>query len=113
MKKIISLVFTVLCLCLLAGTAKAQTPADWEEGGIWYKVLASGDEVAVCQNLSGQDYTGTVTGPDVVTHLSTTYTVTAVGNRAFAASTVEHVNLPNTVVSIGACAFQDAFDLKE
>jgi hypothetical protein len=120
MKRIISLVFTVLCLCLLAGTAKSQTVADWSEGGIWYKVIpTTTDKVAVCQNPAGQDYTGTVTVPSTVTHEGMTYTVTAVGNRAFAyaddvdaASTVEYVNLPSTIVSFGGCAFQWCRGLK-
>ncbi|MDR0680767.1 MAG: leucine-rich repeat domain-containing protein [Dysgonamonadaceae bacterium] len=117
MKKITSLVFTALCLCLLVGTAKAQTTADWNEGGIWYKVIDT-DKVAVCQNPVGQDYTGTITVPATVTHENVTYDVTAVGNRAFAypedaASTVEYVNLPGTIVSFGSCAFQYCKDLKK
>ncbi|MDR0700107.1 MAG: leucine-rich repeat domain-containing protein [Tannerella sp.] len=115
MKKIISLIFTVLCLCLLVGSAKAQTAADWSEDGIWYKVIGD-SKVAVCRNPDGQDYTGTVTIPATVTHESVTYTVTAIGNRAFAyegdAETVEHVNLPGTIVSFGSCAFQFCSGLK-
>ncbi|MDR1526926.1 MAG: leucine-rich repeat domain-containing protein [Dysgonamonadaceae bacterium] len=116
MKTITSLVFTVLCLCFFAGTAKAQTVVEWSEGGIWYRVIDT-DKVAVCQNPAGQDYTGTVNVPTTVIHNDITYTVTAVGNRAFAyagdaESTVEYVHLPPTIVSFGGCAFQFCSGLK-
>jgi hypothetical protein len=116
MRKITSLFFMILCLCFFAGTANAQTVADWSEGGIWYKVIGA-DRVAVCQNPAGQDYAGTITVPAVVIHESVTYNVTAVGNRAFAysgdaESTVEYVLLPPTIVSFGSCAFQFCKNLK-
>jgi hypothetical protein len=119
MKKITSLFFMALCLCLFVGTAKAQTAADWSEGGIWYKVIGEG-KVAVCQNPAGQDYTGIITIPATVTHEGTSYDVTAIGNRAFAypdgtesSETVERVYLPSTIVSFGSCAFQWCSGLKE
>jgi hypothetical protein len=118
MRKIASIVFAVLCLCLFAGAAKAQTAADWSEGDIWYKVIdTENKKVAVIRNPSGQDYAGTVTIPETVTHEDVPYTVTAIANRAFAydenaESTVEYVNLPPSIVSFGSCAFQFCKGLK-
>ena len=123
MNKITSLVFMALCLCLFAGTAKAQTPTPWEIGntylyeGVWYKVVRA-NEVAVVRNPDGQDYSGTITVPGTV---NSTYEVKYVATHAFGYTDgtaiedthIEYVNLPNTIVSFANCAFQNSKSLKK
>jgi len=55
------------------------------------------------------DYSGSITIPDAVTYEGVSYVVTAIGDESFDADglslNLTGVNLPNTLKSIGSCAF--------
>ncbi|MCM1566396.1 MAG: leucine-rich repeat protein, partial [Dehalobacter sp.] len=82
---------------------------------VTYKVLTedtvnSTGTVQVGKGLAGEtaippDYTGTVTIPSTVNHGGTTYTVVGIAYKAMYNCDLTSVNLPNTILSIGAYAF--------
>ena len=51
--------------------------------------------------------------PETITRGTTTYTVTAIGDYAFEKTSVNSVQLPNTIVSIGKNAFYDCSNITE
>lgn len=51
--------------------------------------------------------------PETITHGTTTYTVTAIGDYAFEKTSVNSVQLPNSIVSIGKNAFYDCSNITE
>ena len=77
---------------------------DFEAGGLYYN-KASNNQATV---TSGDNaYTGSITIPETVENSGTTYTVTAIGSRAFYQSTsLTSVSMGNGVTSIGSEAFR-------
>ena len=74
-------------------------------GGLYYNILGNG-EVAVTYPKSKDEYTGDVTVPDKVVIDGTEYSVTHIGNVAFANCTgLTSVTLPSSVKLIGGNAF--------
>lgn len=90
----------IACIALAATTAaKAQTT--FTEGDFTYQVL-DGNNLAV----AGCSLEGVIANvPETVTHEGTTYTVTAVADRAFAGTSLPAIGLPKTVTTIGEAAF--------
>ena len=102
------LLFSILLLLalLMPSTALAY---DFEVGGIYYDI--NGSEATVAQSPS-YNYSGDIVIPSSVTHGGTTYTVTAIGTRAFyGCYYVSSVSMPNTIVEIGERAFYYCEDL--
>jgi hypothetical protein len=52
-------------------------------------------------------YSGAITIPDIVTYNNQSYTVTAIGSKAFLGARLTALTLPNTITSIGGAAFYD------
>ena len=109
--------FTLTALLAVACGAMAQTGGGVAEaesfvaGGIRYSVTsADGRTVEVVQS-EGDPYAGDIVVPQTVAHGGADYTVTAIGYRAFASSTVTSVELPATIGNICASAFQDCYHL--
>ena len=101
--------FTLL-LALVATTA--LWAHDFEVNGIYYNILTNKtNEVKVTYRGSSYDsnsneYTGSVTIPSTVTYNGTTYSVTSIGELAFAnCSGLTSITIPNSVTSIGERAF--------
>ena len=96
MKKLITL-FVLMLVCI--GQVFAY---DFEEKGIYYSL--SGNEASV---VSGTNkYSGKILIPSNVTYDSKTYSVTSIGDCAFAYCTgLTSVTIPNSVTSIGGGAF--------
>ena len=98
-----------LCLLLTSVYSKAH---DFEVDGIYYNITSSTDKtVAVTYrgdsySSYSDEYSGSVTIPATVTYSGTTYSVTEIGGYAFGGCTgLTSVNIPNSVTSIGGCAF--------
>ena len=86
---------------------------DVQIDGIYY-VLDDKHATATVSNytnsivhIAGTEYVGDIVIPETITtETGKTYTVTAVGNYAFAScSEVTSITLPNTILSFGECAF--------
>lgn len=90
----------LLLALLLPTTAMAY---DFEVGGIYYEI--NGSEATVAQSPS-YSYRGDVVIPSSVAYQGTTYSVTAIGNKAFYGCTgMTSISMPNTIKSIGETVF--------
>ena len=95
------LMTALLLLCCTVASAQ-----DFEVGGINYNILSSEDKtVEVTSDING--YSGAVTIPASATYNSTTYSVTRIGDEAFAYCTgLTSIEIPSSVTSIGYYAFR-------
>ena len=116
MKKLLLLKLLALVACLssaLSATADyADFSATYNGKTIYYKITSSANKTVEVSddrnpNMSVYSpYEGAVTIPSTVTYNGTTYTVTGIGNSAFATSAgLTSVTLPNTITYIGQSAF--------
>ena len=82
-------------------------PTCFEEGGIYYNVLSEENKtVEVTKGIN--EYTGSVTIPNEVTHDGVTYSVEAIGMAAFSSCPdLRSVSIPSNVTSVGAFAFNN------
>lgn len=77
--------------------------------GIRYDII-SDEEYTV--GVIGNNYTGDISIPDIVTYNNKTYRVTCIGWRAFeCCSGLTSISIPNSVKSIGDYAFKDCSGL--
>ena len=89
-----------------------------EASGLYYNIISDTtvevtyDEFYI--NTGYNSYQGDIAIPETVTHGGITYTVTAVGNRAFnnCNGSLTSVVVPNTVISIGELAFGGSDNLR-
>lgn len=112
--------FLALSLCLsatFAGNADTTpTVPDFKEGDIYYIVTDAVTHTVKVTNdgfIDGDAYPGTsYTIPATVSHDGVTYTVTAIGEYAFAnCSTIVNVTLPQTIKTISEAAFYNCTSL--
>ena len=104
MKKLKHL-FTALMLLCCVGTATAH---DFEVDGIYYNITDDTNKtIEVTYGGEYSDvYTGSVVIPESVNYNGTTYSVTSIGEEAFASCTwLTIIEIPNSVTSIGDNAF--------
>ena len=102
MKKILSLILALVATtCLWA--------YDFQSGDLYYNITSDTTvEVTYQYQWSSDNYAGltTATIPETVTHNSTTYSVTSIGNGAFFfCSSLTSITISNSVTSIGEQAF--------
>lgn len=108
-------IFT-LTACILCLSASAY---DFSVDDIFYNILASGNAVEVTHDYNSENsttgsYKSKVTVPETVTYEGTTYSVTAIGENAFAESArLTEVVLPESITTIERKAFYDCSRLKE
>ena len=80
---------------------------DCKVDGIYYD-LNNEDKTASVTNTTNNKYVGNIIIPESITYSGTTYSVTSVGNGAFAyCSGLSSVTIGNSVTSIGKHAFAD------
>lgn len=73
---------------------------------LYYNIVDGNAQVTYAPLYSEYPPLGTLQIPSTVTHNGTTYTVTSIGDNAFAfRADLVHVTIPNTVTSIGDYAF--------
>lgn len=98
--------------CLLLGFN--ATAHDFEVDGIFYNITSSDDLCTVEVTYEGNSpssatYSGTVVIPETVTHDDVVYTVTAIGNTAFAGNrNLESITLHEQIMYIGVYAFTNS-----
>ena len=102
MKKIL-LFFAVMC-CMMVANAE-----DFTVDGIKYNVTSTENntvEVVMKGEIGSDFYEGDIVIPATVTNNDVTYSVTSIGNEAFAlCSSLTSITLPSGVTSIGNSAF--------
>ncbi len=95
----------LLLCCTVAGAA------DFDVDGIYYNILSSEDKTVEVTSGSNE-YSGAVTIPASVTYNSITYSVTSIGEWAFANCTgLTSIEIPSSVTSIGYHAFVNCWNL--
>ena len=106
-------------LSLFLMTTMLSFAHDFESGGIYYNITSSTAPYTVAVTYQGtsyseysNEYTGSVTIPDKVTYNGKTYSVTAIGSRAFyGCSGLTSITIPNSVTAIGSWAFSECTGL--
>ena len=85
--------------------------ATFEYEGLTYKVIVKGEELAVIASENGK-YSGDIVIPSSVDYNGTTYSVTSIGDYAFAnCDGLTSIEIPNSVTSIGDWAFVGCYKL--
>lgn len=107
--KVRNLFFTVAALSAICTQA-----ATFECGGLYYTTTGA-NSVAVArvpaEKATNEPYKGVYIIPEQVYYDGANYQVTAIADSAFFQSKATEVQVPNTVTTIGECAFAYATDL--
>ena len=107
MKKTLLLLVTLIT----ATIAFAKTEID----GIYYNLNSENKTAEVTYQYEWSrtsDYSGIITIPEKVTYNATEYSVTSIGDRAFAyCNDLTSIIIPNTIISIGMGAFESCTNL--
>lgn len=82
----------------------------FEYEGFYYQTL-SDTEVELVRGETEAYYQSEITIPATVEHEGVTYTVTAIGNEAFAKRDMNFVTIPESITHIGEYAFYDCWSL--
>ena len=109
MKNFIKTTLLLLAL-LLPATAAAY---DFEVDGLYYNITGVNTVEVTYRVMYEADYYGNVVIPAAVTHDGTTYSVTAIGERAFEqCSGLRSVTIPGSVTIIASIAFWNCSGLR-
>ena len=105
---------TLLLLALLLPTT--ATAHNFEVDGIFYNIIHGNNATVTYKGTFyyeySNEYSGDVTIPSTVTYNGTTYSVTSIGEYAFAyCSGLSSVTIPNSISSIGDLAFYNCSGL--
>ena len=99
----------VALLCVVWLTPARALAYDFEVDGIYYSKIVPSDTPSVKVTTNGYysgSYTGAITIPETVTYKDETYSVTSIGDWAFASSSaLTSIVIPANVSSIGDYAF--------
>lgn len=101
--------FILLVISVLPLLSGAQTQA--EVDGLWYRLYdadeTSGISAAYAEVINSQSnsYTGNIVIPPSVTYNDVSYPVTSIASGAFGSCEITKVEIPSSIVSVGANAF--------
>ncbi len=101
MKKLLRIPLLLAAMFLTTVPLSAHA---FEVDGIYYKFIGNGIvEVTYSGNYASQknEYTGSVVIPDSVTYNDYTYSVSKIGDEAFAYSSIHSITIPKSVTEIG------------
>ncbi len=118
MKRMSHILSRLLLLLIVSATALPAAAYDFMAGGIAYNINSNGTSVTVTYEqepdynnvfTSYSNASGSLTIPSSVTHNGKTYSVTAIGYRAFQGCSgfTGALTIPNSVTSIGGGAFRN------
>lgn len=104
--------YFVFCLIALFGSLNMQA-YDFEVDGIYYTVTDTTTASAKASVAAGEElYEGSVAIPATVTNAGVTYSVTAIGSKAFYyCKGLTSVTIPESVQEIGSNAFRNCIGL--
>lgn len=107
--------FLVAVALFLCATVSGH---DFYVNGIYYSITSS-EDLTVQVSFQGSkyseydnEYSGDVVIPTKVTYDNIEYSVTSIGENAFADCNITSVSIPNSVTNIGECAFSGCSGLK-
>lgn len=106
----------LLFLFLVSGTLHLLYAYDVEKNGICYSFIGTRRAFVTHYGLDpdSKKYSGRVVVPSQFTHEGITYTVTSVGENAFAGSEgLTSVQLPSTIRALSACSFLGCTSLRQ
>ena len=86
----------VLCFFAALLTGLQVLAYDFEANGLYYEINETPGTVSVTYN-NDVKYSGAIVVPSTVEHDGTTYTVTRIGEVAFAACDITSIDMPNTI----------------
>ena len=104
--KVRNLFFTVAALSAICTQA-----ATFECGGLYYTTTSANSVAVAAEMATNNPYKGVYIIPEQVYYDGANYQVTAIADSAFFQSKATEVQVPNTVTTIGECAFAYATDL--
>lgn len=105
--------YRMVTLFVVLITALEAMCFDFEAGGIYYSINADGVTVSVAAPTYSWQYKDAVTIPAEVDYNGVTFTVVAIGEKAFYSCTsLTSVEMPSTVTAIRANAFGRSYNLK-
>ena len=100
-----------IILAFFIGCVVQSYGYDFVVDGIYYEIISEANSQVSVVNGSNtteytiQCYTGNISIPSSVNYNGKTYTVSAIGDKAFAGNTISSISLPNTITTIGEMAF--------
>jgi len=104
--------YRMVTLFVVLITALEAMCFDFEAGGIYYSINADGVTVSVAAPTYSWQYKDAVTIPAEVDYNGVTFTVVAIGEKAFYSCTsLTSVEMPSTVTAIRANAFGRSYNL--
>ena len=103
---------TIIALTLALVAPLSAGAYDFKSGGLCYNINSDGKSVTVTyENENAPRYTnlnGALNLPTSVKNGGKTYSVTTIGNNAFAGCTgITSLNIPNSITAVGDYAFRD------
>ena len=99
-----------LFLAILSSFTTASA-YDFQSDGIYYNITSTNTVEVTYKDNNYASYNGDVIIPSTVTRNAKTYTVLAIGDKAFYNSSVSNVTIPETITSIGDSALCKCHEL--